>query len=119
MTAPSTGPTGRKPSQRWERDGCLVDLSSLRPRRFGRSHCNDEDLFRIAKRKIHCRSQNLRRLTLKYHYFKIPEIQSIYLRRGFTLVRIYDWSYVFADLAESAVASYALTATCAAPVGGR
>ena len=69
-------------------------------------------------RKIHCRSQNLSWLTLKYHYFKIPEIQSMYLRRGFTLVRIYELSYVFADLAESAVAICALTATCAAPIGG-
>ena len=73
-------------------------------------------LVLLRREKIHHRSQNLSWLTLKYHYFKIPEIQSIYLRRGFTLVRIYELSYVFADLAESAVASYALTATCAAPV---
>ena len=34
------------------------------------------------------------------------------------MVRIYELSYVFADLAESAVASYALTATCAGPGRG-
>ena len=35
-------------------------------------------------------------------YFKIPELLSMYLRRGFTLVCIYVFVYVFVDLAESA-----------------